>query len=105
MAFVSLETDYENRQYEKKMAAAHSVNQTINYVSQLLWFYQAEENMTFTNYTSLVCILLPIGIVRSEVLYLKVLPYLGNNTSSQLGESNNPRGWQQQLRRYHRRLG
>ena len=54
MAFVSIESGHEQMIYKEKMAAAQNINQTINYMSQKFWYYQAQVNWTLQDYTTKV---------------------------------------------------
>ena len=55
MVFQDLEQQNEMRNYEAKMAVANSINDTMHYVSQMLWFLASSENATDKdNYTATV---------------------------------------------------
>ena len=55
MAFVELEKPNELMNYEEKVLIAGKINETMNYVTQMLWLYKNDEyNMTFLNYTKRV---------------------------------------------------
>uniref|UniRef100_A0A6A7G7E2 TWiK family of potassium channels protein 7-like n=2 Tax=Hirondellea gigas TaxID=1518452 RepID=A0A6A7G7E2_9CRUS len=54
MTFMELERSNEERIYKKKQESAYGVNQTVNYMAQMMWFYQAHDNWTFPVYQNKV---------------------------------------------------
>ncbi|KAF2358156.1 Potassium channel domain [Trinorchestia longiramus] len=50
MIFINLEQGAEQKRYEKKMAKARSINQSMNYLVQKMWFYEGQ-NYPFENFS------------------------------------------------------